>query len=140
MAIQQSELAPALDTIRVSIHVLAATIWVGGQFTIAGLVGPAKLLGQDAPKKLARAFAKIEWPAFALLIATGIWNVIADDPSKATSPWRYVMIAEATVALLAGLSAYLHQISKNRKRLAIFGALSGVLSITAVILGVLLAG
>jgi len=138
--VQQSDLAPAVSTVRVSLHILAATIWVGGQFTIAGLVGPAKSLGADAPKKLARAFSKIEWPAFAVLIATGIWNVLADDPAKATSAWRYVMMTEVAIALLAGLSAYLHQIAKNRRRLALFGALSGIFSLTAVILGVLLAG
>ena len=35
-------LAPALDTIRLTLHVLAATVWVGGQLVMAGLVGPAR--------------------------------------------------------------------------------------------------
>ena len=52
-------------------HVLAATIWVGGQFTVAGLVPTAKKLGEDAPKQIANAFARIMWPAFAVLLITG---------------------------------------------------------------------
>jgi putative copper export protein len=140
MAVQHSELASAVTATRVSIHVLAATVWVGGQLSIAGLLKTVRSLGPDAPKKIARAFAKIEWPIFFILIATGIWNAIADNPSTATSAWRYVMTAEVLVALLAGLTAWMHQRAKTKKGLAIFGALSGMLSITAVILGVLLAG
>ena len=40
-------LAPALDTIRLTLHVLAATVWVGGQIVMTGLVGPARGLGAD---------------------------------------------------------------------------------------------
>ena len=57
-------LAPALDTIRLTLHVLAATVWVGGQIVMMGLVGPARALGGDATKTLARAFARMAWPAF----------------------------------------------------------------------------
>src|SRR6516162_10070094 len=42
-------LAPALDTVRLTLHVLAATVWVGGQIVMMGLVGPARGLGGDAP-------------------------------------------------------------------------------------------
>ena len=31
-------LSPTWDTVRLTLHTLAATIWVGGQFTLAGLV------------------------------------------------------------------------------------------------------
>ena len=34
-------LAPALDTVRLTLHVLAAAVWVGGQIVMTGLVGPA---------------------------------------------------------------------------------------------------
>ncbi len=140
MALQQSELASAVSAVRVSIHVLAATVWVGGQLTVAGLLKTVRSLGPDASKKIAKAFGKIEWPAFFILVVTGIWNVIADNPSAATSSWRYVMAAEVAIALLAGLAAFLHQRSQSKKLLAIFGAISGIFSIIAVVLGVLLAG
>jgi len=63
-------LAPALDGIRVSIHVLAAAVWVGGQLTLAGLVPTARGLGEGAARSLAQAFARIQWPAFAVLVLT----------------------------------------------------------------------
>ena len=62
-------LAPALDTLRLTLHVLAATVWVGGQIVMMGLVGPARSLGGDATKVLARAFARMAWPAFLVLVA-----------------------------------------------------------------------
>ena len=68
-------LAPTIDTIRLTLHVLAAAIWVGGQIVMTGLVGPARGLGPDAPKTLARAFARLAWPAYAVLIVTDHDNV-----------------------------------------------------------------
>ena len=57
--------------IRLFVHVLAATVWVGGQLTLAGLVPGARRLGQDAPRVLARRFNRIAWPAFVVLVVTG---------------------------------------------------------------------
>ena len=68
-------LRPALDGFRLIIHVLAATIWVGGQFTVAGLLPTIRTLGDDAPKKVARAFARLLWPAYGVLVITGFWNI-----------------------------------------------------------------
>ena len=59
-------LSDGLGGFRVILHVLAASIWVGGQFTLAGLVPTIRTLGDDAPKKVARAFGRLLWPAYAL--------------------------------------------------------------------------
>src|ERR1700733_423074 len=85
-----ADLSGAADGVRVSIHVLAATIWVGGQFTVAGLVPTAKQLGADAPKKIANAFARIMWPAYAVLLVTGFWNVAAVGKGQPSS-WNVVL-------------------------------------------------
>ena len=44
---------------------------------MAGLVGPARSMAADAPKVLARAFARLAWPAYVVLVVTGFWNVTA---------------------------------------------------------------
>ena len=51
------------DAVRISLHILAATIWVGGQFVMLGLLPTARGLGSEATKKLAGAFARLSWPA-----------------------------------------------------------------------------
>ena len=83
-------LSSALDGIRLSIHVLAATVWVGGQFTLAGLVPTARGLGEGAPKALAQAFGRMQWPAYAVLVITGLWNVSAVHAGQPRS-WVVVL-------------------------------------------------
>jgi putative copper export protein len=132
-------LAPALDGVRVSLHVLAAAVWVGGQFTLAGLVPTARGLGEGAPKALARAFGRIQWPAFALLVVTGFWNVSAVHAGQ-PHVWQVVLGIKIGVVALAGLSAYLHTRATTRRGLALWGALTSVSSLGALVMGVFLAG
>ena len=70
-------LSDGLGGFRLILHVLAATVWVGGQFTVAGLLPTIRTLGEDAPKKVARAFGRLLWPAYAVLVVTGFWNISA---------------------------------------------------------------
>ncbi|HEY5150245.1 MAG TPA: hypothetical protein VIJ23_10560, partial [Mycobacterium sp.] len=70
-------IAVSWDTVRLFLHVVAATIWVGGQITLAALVPTLRGLGIDAPKLAARRFNQVAWPAFWVLVVTGIWNVYA---------------------------------------------------------------
>jgi putative copper export protein len=133
-------LAPALDTIRLTLHVLAATVWVGGQIVMTGLVGPARQLGGDAPKALARAFARMAWPAYLLLIVTGVWNVTAVHYSSQDSAWKAVLMAKIVVVLLAGAAVGLHQRATTKGQLALWGSVGGVASVAALVMGILLAG
>ena len=64
-----------VDVWRVFLHVIAATVWVGGQLVLAGLLGTLRGLGDDAPRQAARRFNALAWPAFAILVVTGIWNL-----------------------------------------------------------------
>ena len=67
-----------LETLRLFLHVLAATVWVGGQLTLAALVPALRAAGAEVPKAAARAFNRVAWPAFGVLVLTGIWNVVAE--------------------------------------------------------------
>jgi len=135
-----ASLAPALDTVRLTLHVLAAAVWVGGQIVMTGLVGPARGLGGDAPKTLARAFARLAWPAFLVLIVTGIWNITAVHASSASSTWKAVLMAKIVVVLIAGVGVALHQRAKSKAQLALWGSVGGTASVAALVMGVLLAG
>ena len=59
-------LAVSWDTVRLFLHVLAATVWVGGQLTLAFLVPPLRRLGAELPRAAARAFNRVAWPAFTV--------------------------------------------------------------------------
>lgn len=122
-------------TLRVFLHVTAATIWVGGQLTLAGLVPGLRALGEDAPRAVARRFNRIAWPAFGVLVATGIWNVVAISPAWNTAYGRTVMV-KVLVVTVSGVSAFVHARSRSRALLAVFGALSAVAALGALFLGV----
>lgn len=132
-------LAPAVDGVRLTLHVLAAAVWVGGQLTVVGLLGTVRGLGEDAPRKVARAFGRLSWPAYVVLLGTGLWNVTATGDHQ-SSAWKAVLSAKILVALVAGAAAWLHSRSRTRAGLAVWGALAGTTSIAALVMGVFLAG
>jgi putative copper export protein len=134
-----SGLASALDTLRLSLHVLAATVWVGGQLTMVGLVRSARTLGADAPRTLARAFARLQWPAYGVLVVTGFWNVAAVGSGQPRA-WQVVLGVKIAVVALAGVAAWLHTRATSTAGLAAWGAVAMLSSIAALVLGVLLAG
>ena len=80
------------STVRVFLHVSAATVWVGGQLTLAGLVPGLRALGPNAPRAVARRFNRIAWPAFGVLVATGIWNIVAIDPDWNSQYGRTLLV------------------------------------------------
>ena len=123
------------DTVRVFLHVAAATVWVGGQLTLAGLVPGLRGIAPDAPRTVARRFNRIAWPAFGVLVATGIWNIVDIDPDWDSDYGRTVMIKIAVVAA-SGISALLHARARSRRGLAVFGALSGLTALAALFIGV----
>jgi len=119
----------------VFLHVTAATVWVGGQLTLAGLVPGLRALAPDAPRTVARRFNRIAWPAFGVLVATGIWNVIELSPDWNSDYGRTVMVKIAVVAA-SGLSALLHTRARTRGAVAAFGAASGITALSALFIGV----
>lgn len=126
-------------TVRLYLHVLAATVWVGGQLVLAGLVPGLRRLDADLPRAVARRFAAIAWPAFAVLVATGLWNLAA---APITWHGRYgaTLMAKLIVVVASGLSAFAHGRARSRGALAAFGALAGLTALGALFLGVQLHG
>ena len=122
-------------TIRVFLHVLAATIWVGGQLTLAGLVPGLRDLSADAPRAVARRFNRIAWPAYGVLVATGIWNIVDVDPDWDSEYGRTLMVKLVVVAA-SGATALLHARATSKPALAAFGALSGLTALAALFFGV----
>ena len=123
------------DAVRVFLHVLAATIWVGGQLTLAGLVPGLRALSPDAPRAVARRFNRIAWPAFAVLVATGIWNVLVLEPDWDSDYGRAVMV-KVLVVTASGVTALVHAQARSKAALAVFGALSGLTALGALFLGI----
>ena len=134
-------LAVSWDTIRLFLHVLAATIWVGGQLTLAALVPVLRRFGAEVPRAAARRFNEVAWLAFGVLVVTGVWNVVAvRGEISHDASYRATLIVKIAVVGVSGVTAFLHARARSTTGLAVFGALTGASALAALFLGVLLAG
>jgi hypothetical protein len=124
-----------VNAFRLFLHVMAASIWVGGQLVLAALVPTVRGFGDEATRQVARAFNRIAWPAFAVAVVTGLWNVFAIPLQDLQHPWIELKVL---AVLLSGVGAAVHQNAKgNRTMLAVGGATSAVFAVTAMYLGFL---
>ena len=134
-------LAVSWDTVRLFLHVLAATVWVGGQLTLAALVPVLRLFDAEVPRAAARRFNQVAWAAFVVLLVTVVWNTVAVRGQISHDPsYRVTLIVKLAVVAVSGVTAALHARARTRAGLAVFGALTGVSALAALLLGVLLAG
>jgi putative copper export protein len=133
-------LTPDWDTLRLFLHVLGAAIWVGGQLTLAALVPALRAHDHEVPKVAAQAFNRVAWPAFGLLVLTGIWNVVAESDKSDDTAYQTTLVIKVVVVIASGVTAWLHTRSRTPRERAVYGALTGVTALLALLLGVLLAG
>src|SRR4051812_23426888 len=124
-------------TVRLFLHVLAATVWVGGQLTLAGLVPVVRRLGPDATKTVARQFNRIAWPAFALVVVTGIWNVFDVDVPSASTEYQVTLAIKLVLVTVSGVGAAAHIFGRTKVALAVGGA-AAFGAVGALFFGVLL--
>jgi putative copper export protein len=128
------------DTLRLSLHVLAAAVWVGGQLAVAALVPALRRAGEGVPGVAARRFAALAWPAFAVLVLTGVWNVVDVQVGDTSTAYQVTLFVKLLVVLVAGVAAALHSRARSKAAVAAWGGVGGVASVAALVLGVLLHG
>lgn len=127
-----------LDVWRVFLHVIAATVWVGGQLVLAGLLSTLRGLGDDAPRAAARRFNALAWPAFAVLVVTGIWNLLEIEIGDTSTEYQVTLGLKLLLVAASGIGAFAHSNTTSKVVLAVGGALSAIGGIGAVLLGVAL--
>ncbi|MBI4934177.1 MAG: hypothetical protein HY828_09890 [Actinobacteria bacterium] len=131
-------LSPNGDTIRIFLHVIAASVWVGGQITVAGIVPAMRRTHPDSTKTLAQAFGRVAWPAFGLTVVTGMWSLMAEDITTTSSAYQATVLLKIALAVLSGVFAAIHTVGKTKAALAIGGALGALTAIAAMFLGIML--
>ncbi len=127
------------STVRLFLHILGATVWVGGQIALAGVVPVLrKHAGIETVRLAARRFQMIAWPAFLLLLVTGIWNLFAVKVGNQTSDYDATLFAKLVFVALSGVCAAGHAL---RWRFAGALAAGGLLfALAATFYGVVLHG
>jgi putative copper export protein len=133
-------LASTSTTIRLSLHVLAACVWLGGQIVVAGLLPTVRSFGADAPRKVAQAFGRLSWPAFWVLILTGFWNYAAVHGNTMSSSWNTAFGIKMLCVVAAGVGTFMHTKATTPRARGIYAGLGTLATMLALILGVALAG
>jgi putative copper export protein len=133
-------LASTSTTIRLSLHVLAACVWLGGQIVVAGLLPTVRSFGADAPRKVAQAFGRLSWPAFWVLILTGFWNYAAVHGNTMSSSWNTAFGIKMLCVVVAGVGTFMHTKATKPRARGIYAGLGTLATMLALILGVALAG
>jgi putative copper export protein len=132
-------LSPSLETLRLFLHLLGASVWVGGQLVLAGLVPRVRAAHPDALGTIARGFARVAWPALAVTVVTGVWNIAAVSPSEQGTAYTFTLFAKLLAVGVAVAASILHSAGRSKVALAVGGALGLLASLAAMWLGVALA-
>jgi len=98
----------SLGSVRLTLHILAASIWVGGQLVLGGLIPAVRPAGVERVRAVAQAFQRIAWPAFAVVVATGVWNLTAIDAANRSREWWTTMLVKLALVAASGTAAAIH--------------------------------
>jgi putative copper export protein len=131
-------LSPTADSIRLFLHVLAASVWVGGQIVLGGLVPKLRQVAPESLKVAANAFARIAWPAFAVVVVTGMWNILDITVGDMSTDYQVSMFVHVLLALAAAMFVVIHSVGQTKLALALGGALGLLTSLGAMFVGILL--
>jgi putative copper export protein len=131
-------LSPTVDTVRLFLHLLAASVWVGGQIVLAGLVPSLRRAFPESTKVAANAFARVAWPAFALVVVTGLWNIAEVDVANTTTEYQITLFVKIAAAVASGAAAAVHQVGRSKAALAVGGAIGLLGALAAMFLGLVL--
>jgi len=129
-----------VDDVRLFFHILGATIWVGGQLVFLALVPVLRRLGPDALRPVAQQLTWVLWTGFAVLIVTGMWNIMAVNPGNQSHAYQTTLAVKLGVVAISGIAAGVHMIVTGPRARAVWGALTGISALAALLLGIVLAG
>jgi len=134
------------------VHIVAACIWIGGQVTVAVLI-PLLRDQRELARRVGRRYQAVAWPAFAVLILTGVvnagnaglrWSQLLDSPAGRT------LVVKLGLVALSGLAAGVHAFLQAPRRgpanggsavgSAVLGSISVGAALLAALYGVAIAG
>jgi putative copper export protein len=124
-----------IDTIRLFLHVLGAAVWVGGQIVVGAMAPRLRRISPEASKAAAQAFARVAWPGFALVVVTGIWNMVEAMQGDLESSYNAVLGIKIVIVALSGLAAWLHTRARTPQMVGMWGGIAGLTALAAMFLG-----
>ncbi len=128
-----------LDTVRVALHVLAVTVWIGGQIVVGAVVPVVGRAFPGSGKVAAKAFSQVAWPAFGIAVVTGLWGMLAIPSEETSTGWSMLLGIKMLLVLISGAAALAHQnAGDNAAKRGIAAGAALLLSLAALVMGVML--
>lgn len=131
-------LSPDADTLRLFLHVLGATLWVGGQLVLAPMVPALREVSPDAPKAAARRFGPIAGVGYLILLFSGIWNTMEVDFDARGDAYGATFGLKMTLFLISGIGTAVHIAAKKPSVKGAAAAVGTLTAVGALFLGILL--
>jgi putative copper export protein len=131
-------LSPSIHTLRLFLHILGASVWVGGQIALAGVVPGLRRVSPEATRVAARGFARVAWPAFALVVITGLWNLTKVDVGDTSTTYQITLFVKLLLVFASGAAAAVHAMGRSKLALAVGGAVGLLAGLGAMFCGYLL--
>jgi putative copper export protein len=103
-----------LPFLNVWLHILAAVIWIGGMLFLSLIAVPvlrrieAPLVRRDLFRAMAQRFRGLVWICIAILILTGIVNVLYYGNTTAGSPYMTVLHIKLGLVVFLVVMGLLH--------------------------------
>ena len=111
------------------LHLVGATVWIGGLIVVATLVPAVRKVTDDREviRAIARRFGVVSWIALGSQVLTGAWMA-------ADRVWDNVLITKVGLVLVSAILAGWHTMAARNQSPALRGATQGVILILALVI------
>jgi putative copper export protein len=131
-------ISPTIDSVRIFLHVLAVAVWVGGQIVLAGIVPALRTSAPQSMPVVARAFARIAWPAMVVVVFTGMWSLGSINVADQSNAYLATFGIKMLLVGLAIIATIVHSAGTSKASKAIGGAVGLLTSLLAAYAGILM--
>lgn len=131
-------ISPTIDSVRIFLHVLAVAVWVGGQIVLAGIVPALRTSAPQSMPVVARAFARIAWPAMVVVVFTGMWSLGSINVADQSSAYLATFGIKMLLVGLAIIATIVHSAGTSKASKPIGGAVGLLTSLLAAYAGILM--
>lgn len=123
-----------MTALRLFLHVVAASVWVGGLLILVGIAPSTADMDRPLRLRLLTSVDLLIWPAFALTVLTGLWNVMTIPVTDLPHPWIELHVLAVAVS---GVAAGVGRVLRDRPPFATaLTVAAGVAAVTAMYLGI----
>lgn len=125
-----------IDELRIFLHVLGVTVWIGGQIVMLSLLPILRSSSDSSVTAVAaQGFQRVAWPAFGLTVFTGIWNILSVDMAEVSTSYNMVFGIKFLLVIASGAAAFIHSRASKPSIKGMTGGIGFLAAVIAMVLG-----